>query len=44
MKNVSAVWDEHSNRLTLNEIDFHVKQGQLCAIIGPVGSGKVSRP
>lgn len=40
---MSASWDEEtSNRKTLQEIVLNVKQGQLCAIIGPVGAGKSS--
>lgn len=42
MDNVSASWDEESEKKTLNKINLNIKQGQLCAIIGPVGSGKSS--
>lgn len=42
MNNVSATWDENSSRKTLNQIDLKIKPGQLCAIIGPVGGGKVN--
>lgn len=38
--NISASWN-NSLQNTLDEITFSVKPGQLCAIIGPVGSGKV---
>lgn len=38
---ISASWGD-SHQSTLNDISMCVKQGQLCAIIGPVGSGKVS--
>lgn len=41
VNNVSAIWDEKSSRKTLNQIDLKIKPGQLCAIIGPVGGGKV---
>lgn len=43
VNNVSAMWDEKSNRKTLSQIDLKIKPGQLCAIIGPVGGGKVKR-
>lgn len=40
---MSASWDEEANnRKTLQDIVLDVKQGQLCAIIGPVGGGKSS--
>lgn len=40
---MGASWDEEANnRKTLQEIVLNVKQGQLCAIIGPVGAGKSS--
>lgn len=44
INNVTAVWDEASTstQKTLNGIDLKVKPGQLCAVIGPVGAGKVS--
>lgn len=40
IEHISASWGgcQHS---TLDDISFRVKSGQLCAIIGPVGSGKV---
>lgn len=38
--NISASWNDSQNS-TLEEISIRVKPGQLCAIIGPVGSGKV---
>lgn len=41
MNNVTATWDNEQNKKTLNGINLKVKQGELCAIIGPVGSGKV---
>lgn len=42
IRNVSAAWDEDVKRKTLHEIVLNVKQGELCAIIGPVGAGKSS--
>lgn len=42
IKNVTASWEEHAAKKTLNEINLSIKPGQLCAVIGPVGSGKVS--
>lgn len=43
--NASANWNNNStidDQLALNNILVNVKAGQLCAIIGPVGSGKVN--
>lgn len=37
---MSASWGD-SEQNTLDDISISVKPGQLCAIIGPVGSGKV---
>lgn len=37
---ISASWSD-SQQNTLDDISISVKPGQLCAIIGPVGSGKV---
>lgn len=37
---ITAAWDE-AQRKTLDQIDLNVKAGTLCAIIGPVGAGKV---
>lgn len=37
---ISASWVD-SQQSTLDDISLRVKPGQLCAIIGPVGSGKV---
>ncbi|KAJ4427649.1 hypothetical protein ANN_25297 [Periplaneta americana] len=39
--NGSAKWTPHSISDTLNNINISVKPGKLCAVIGPVGSGKV---
>lgn len=41
INDVSATWDEESNRKTLQNINLKIRPGQLCAIIGPVGAGKV---
>jgi len=41
LNNVSASWCPAEN-LTLSEISTNVSSGKLCAIIGPVGSGKSS--
>lgn len=41
MNNVSATWDTQLQKKTLHGINLKIKQGELCAIIGPVGSGKV---
>lgn len=38
---MSASWDDLKAQKTLADISFDVKSGSLCAIIGPVGSGKV---
>lgn len=40
IKDVTASW-EVDEEITLNNISLTVKPGQLCAIIGPVGAGKV---
>ncbi len=37
---MSASWSD-SQQNTLDDITISVKPGQLCAIIGPVGAGKV---
>lgn len=39
---MGASWDDESTRKTLQGITLNIKQGQLCAIIGPVGAGKSS--
>lgn len=39
---VSASWEDSSLE-TLNEIDIKIQSGKLCAIVGPVGGGKVSK-
>jgi ATP-binding cassette subfamily C (CFTR/MRP) protein 4 len=40
--NGSAKWISDSTEDTLTHISLWVKPGKLCAVIGPVGSGKVS--
>uniref|UniRef100_A0A7G3A7F5 Putative abc transporter c family member 3 n=1 Tax=Lutzomyia longipalpis TaxID=7200 RepID=A0A7G3A7F5_LUTLO len=40
LNQLSATWEETAR--TLQDVNFSVKPGQLCAIIGPVGSGKSS--
>ncbi|XP_067207174.1 multidrug resistance-associated protein 1 isoform X3 [Linepithema humile] len=43
IENGSFCWDnEHIERPILRNINFHVEQGQLIAIVGTVGSGKSS--
>ncbi|XP_072760183.1 multidrug resistance-associated protein 1 isoform X2 [Anoplolepis gracilipes] len=43
IENGSFSWDnEHIERPILQNINFHVEQGQLVAIVGTVGSGKSS--
>lgn len=41
MSNINASWDAPLKK-TLDDINLNVKAGTLCAIIGPVGSGKSS--
>jgi ABC-type protease/lipase transport system fused ATPase/permease subunit len=40
--NASAKWSPGLEKDTLSNITFRVPQGKLCAVIGTVGSGKVS--
>lgn len=42
IRNGSAKWTPDSIADTLANISLCVKPGKLCAVIGPVGSGKVS--
>lgn len=42
LNDVCATWDPTQRVNTLNNISFKVPQGILCAIVGPVGSGKSS--
>ena len=39
--NASARWSPDLDKDHLSNITFRVPEGKLCAIIGPVGSGKV---
>lgn len=38
---MSAVWDSIFAEHTLKDITLNVKAGSLCAVVGPVGAGKV---
>lgn len=42
IKGAKAKWFEHSTDYSLNNINLKIKKGKLLAIVGPVGSGKVS--
>lgn len=42
IRNVTAVWDINSETKTLKDVSINIKSGDLCAIIGSVGSGKSS--
>lgn len=43
IENGNFSWDsEHIERPILQNINFHVEQGQLIAVVGTVGSGKSS--
>lgn len=42
IRNGSAKWTPDSIADTLIKISLCVRPGKLCAVIGPVGSGKVS--
>lgn len=39
--NVTAKWSEYQNNNTLENVNLTIRPGQLVAIIGPVGAGKV---
>ncbi len=41
IENLSAKWNPNYDENTLTDINLKVKPGQLVAIIGHVGSGKV---
>lgn len=43
VSNVTAQWSEQVSDNTLSQVNLRVTPGQLTAIIGPVGSGKVSQ-
>ncbi|XP_049951742.1 ATP-binding cassette sub-family C member 4-like [Schistocerca serialis cubense] len=42
MNKVCAKWSPASITETLTDVTLHIKPGTLCAIVGPVGSGKSS--
>lgn len=42
MINIDASWTNDYGCKTLSELNVKIKSGKLCAIIGPVGSGKSS--
>ncbi|CAH0722570.1 unnamed protein product, partial [Brenthis ino] len=44
LSSVSASWDATKNpeEMTLKNINVYLKKGKLCAVVGPVGSGKSS--
>lgn len=42
INHVTANWDNLKPQKTLQDINMIIPKGQLCAIIGPVGAGKVS--
>ena len=41
LEKVTGNWNKDENEDTLTTIDLSLKSGQLIAVIGPVGSGKV---
>ena len=41
LEKVTGKWNKDENEDTLANINLNLKSGQLVAIIGPVGSGKV---
>ncbi|XP_017778100.1 PREDICTED: multidrug resistance-associated protein 4 [Nicrophorus vespilloides] len=42
LTNVNASWTSEKEHLTLNGLNLTIPAGKLCAIVGPVGSGKSS--
>lgn len=42
LTNLSAKWDSNAEEDTLKNISMSVESGKLCAIMGAVGSGKVT--
>lgn len=45
LANVAASWTNSNvpEEMTIKNLSMRIRKGKLCAIIGPVGSGKVSR-
>lgn len=41
--NASAKWSAEITELTLSKVSATVKSGQLLAVVGPVGAGKVRK-
>lgn len=41
VNNITAKWNQEVVRPTLKDVSVRLKQGDLLAVIGPVGSGKV---
>ena len=41
MENIEGKWNQEETEKTLKNINLELKPGQLVAVIGPVGSGKV---
>ena len=41
LENVTGKWNKDENEDTLSNINMNMKSGELIAIVGPVGSGKV---
>jgi ABC-type multidrug transport system fused ATPase/permease subunit len=41
LQNATAKWNDEITDPTLNNVNVTMKSGQLLAVIGPVGSGKV---
>ncbi|KAL4709197.1 hypothetical protein ACJJTC_008125 [Scirpophaga incertulas] len=42
LRNVSSSWTNDASKCALKNISVRIRKGKLCAIIGPVGSGKSS--
>lgn len=42
LRDVTASWTGDPNMLALKNVSMRLRKGKLCAIIGPVGAGKVS--
>jgi ABC-type multidrug transport system fused ATPase/permease subunit len=41
VEHITARWSDESSHPTLRDLSFAVKAGQLVAVVGPVGCGKV---